>query len=384
VWVAATLAASAGSLSAAQTAGDVTGTETDAETQPPAAPTAADAEEPAGTQAPLQVVWEAGIGQGATAPPAVLGDRLFVATTRKDVKAFDLATGREIWSSDLARGFQASPVPAGPALLVAAPHPDAKALGLNPATGEVLWEREIGDLAQAPVVESGVAVFVSQNGRVAALDVATGEPRWRTRQDGVFTGGLALSGDDLLVLSAAGVLHRLDARSGEPRGSVELGGGAVPALLGLPDGSGVLAATHAGRVRAYGFDLSTRPLELSVTPMVHPPALATPHGGADPRLIVPGADKVLRAYALAGGAIQWERAFDVAFAARPAVSADGARIAVGDLAGIVWTLDAASGEILSRTPTPGGAAVPVWTPEGRLAVVTSRGSLMLLATTSAA
>jgi hypothetical protein len=111
--------------------------------------------------------------------------------------------------------------------------------------------------------------------------------------------------------------------------------------------------------------------------MVHPPALASAPGGADPRLVVPGADKTLRAYAL-GGALLWERPFEVAFAARPAVSADGARLAVGDLAGVVWTLDAATGDVLSRTASPGGAAVPVWTPDGRVAVVTGRGALLLL------
>ena len=326
----------------------------------------------------LRVLWEADLGNGATAPAAALGDRLFVATTRKDVKAFDLATGREIWSKDLARGFQATPVPAGPALLVAAPHPDAKALGLNPATGDVLWERDIGDLAQSPAVESGVAVFVSLNGRIAALDAASGEPRWQKRQDGVFPGGLALAGDDLLVLSAAGVLHRLDARSGEPLGSVELGSGAAPSLLRLPEGSGVLATTYAGRVRGFGFDLSPRPLDFQVAPMVHPPALATSADGSERRLVVPGADKTLRGYALPGGSLLWERPSEVAFAAAPDVSADGSRIAVGDLAGNVWTLDAATGELLSRTQTPGGAAIPAWTPDGRVAVVTARGDLLLL------
>lgn len=364
-------------LSPAQTRG---GEIADGEAPPDGGPGGAPAEARQGPAdpSPLNVLWETDLGHGATAPAAVLGDRLFVATTRKDVKAFDLATGRELWSRDLARGFQAAPVPAGPALLVAAPHPDAKAVGLNPANGELLWERDLGDLVQPPAVESGVAVFVSLNGRIAALDVATGEPRWRTRQEGVFPGGLALAGDDLLVLSAAGVLHRLDARSGEPRGSLELGGAAVPALLRLPDGSGVLAATHPGRVRAFGFDLAPRPVDLSVAAMVHPPALATGPGGADPRLVVPGADKTLRAYALAGGALLWERPFEVAFAARPAVSADGARLAVGDLAGVVWTLDAATGNVLSRTASPGGAAVPVWTPDGRVAVVTGRGALLLL------
>jgi outer membrane protein assembly factor BamB len=307
----------------------------------------------------------------------VLNQRLYVATARKAVKAIDLAGRRELWSHDFGRGFQAPPRLAGGLLIVAAPHPDAEAAGLDVKTGERRWTRKVGDIAQAPLVEAPRAIFVSVGGWVRGLDTATGEQLWETHLEGFFPGGSLLKGNDLVVLSAAGTLYRLEAATGRHLASFDLGGAAAPDLVLLPNGREFAVATYAGRIRSFGFDLAPGTLDLS-----GPPLLRAPGVGAG-ILATAGKDRRLRAYALPYGDPLWERPFEVAAAAPPAVSPDGTRLALGTLAGEVWTLAAADGTPLGRAGLSGAPATPVWI-DDRLAVVTDRGVLAILGAGAAA
>jgi PQQ-like domain len=175
----------------------------------------------------------------------------------------------------------------------------------------------------------------------------------------------------LIVLSAAGMLYRLEADTGRHLGSLDLGAAAAPDLVPLPNGREFLAATYGGRIRSFGFDLTPGTLDLSGPPLLRAP------GAGSGILAAPGKDKRLRAYALPYGDPLWEHPFEVPAAASPAISPDGSRLALGTLSGEVWTLSAADGAALGRTTLNGAPATPVWT-DDRLAVVTDRGVLAIL------
>lgn len=319
----------------------------------------------------LPILWKTSIGRGASAPALVQGERAYVAGARQEVRAFDAARRRALWSRKLARGFQAPPVLAAGTLIVVAPHPDARAYALDPATGETRWERKVGDVTQAPLADSARAFFVSLGGWVRALDLRSGKLLWETRLEGVFPGGALLTGGDLVVLSAAGVLWRLEAATGTRLGSHSLGSAAAPGLAGLRDGSGFLVATFDGRVQGFAPDLAPLPIDFRTARMLHAPA--TGAGSA----ILATRDRAIRAFDLPSGAPLWERPLAVTAAAPPAISPDGSRVAVGDLSGAVWTLAAADGRVLSRTPTRRARALPAWRGE-ELVVVTEDGALLLL------
>jgi outer membrane protein assembly factor BamB len=324
-----------------------------------------------GASSSLPLLWQTDAGRGATASPLVTGERLYLATARKAVKAFDLDGPRELWSRDLARGFQASPRLAGGLLVVVAPHPDAEATGLDPRTGETRWTSKVGDVTQPPLIDGTRVIFVSIGGWVRALDAATGGKIWETRLEGFFPGGSLLGDGSLIVLSASGTLFRLESATGRRLGSFDLGARATPELIPLPGGREFLAATFEGRMRSLGFDLTPGSLDVTGAPLLHAPAAGS---GI---LCAPGKDRRLRAYGLPSGDPIWERPFEVAAAAPPAVSPDGSRIAASTLSGEVWILAAADGRELARTSLNGAPATPVWT-NGRLAVVTDGGVLALL------
>lgn len=318
---------------------------------------------------PLDVRWTAPIRSGATAPPLAAGGRLYVATGRQDVKAFT-RSGTELWSRQLARGFQAPPVLVEGVLVVAAPHPDAEAHGLDPATGESRWNRVVGDIVQAPLVGDGRVLFLSLNGRLTSLDPRSGEVHWETRVEGLYAGpaSAVLDGNDLHTLSGEGLLVHFDAVDGRRQESHRLDAPAA-ALLRSPAGS-LLVVLYDGRVLTFDRSLAAADGDFPTAPVVHAPT------GAGERLFVPGSDRILRAFSLGGEGL-WSRTFSVAFAGPAAPSPDATRIAIGDLAGTLWTLDAATGGILSRTPTPGGALVASWSTEA-LAAVTEEGMLLVL------
>lgn len=337
---------------------------------------ASDRPHPDSLSAPaLPVVWSASITEGASAPPLVADGRLYIAALHQDVFAFEASTGRELWKRRLARGFQASPALAGGLVVAVSPHPTARAYALDAATGESRWEARVGDVAQPPLVSAGRLIFVSMGGRIRALD-ESGEQLWESRLEGVFPGGSLLLGSDLILLSASGLLYRLDAATGRRIGTADLGAPAAPGLASLSGGAGFVAATYSGRVRAFAPDLTPLPLGLTTRPLQEPPVVA------GTRLLVPGADRVLRAFDLESGAPLWERRLPVTLSTSPTVAPDAARAAVGDLAGSVWTIDLASGTVLSRNTLADAAAVPAWTQLG-IVVVTRSESVTLLGASAA-
>jgi outer membrane protein assembly factor BamB len=91
------------------------------------------------------VVWDLALGAAST-PPAMAGGRVFVAAGETDgdavFVAFDAATSRPLYGGDF-------PAP---------------------------W-----DQSAAPVVAGDTVYLLDRVGTVTAADVASGEPRWRTR-----------------------------------------------------------------------------------------------------------------------------------------------------------------------------------------------------------
>jgi outer membrane protein assembly factor BamB len=144
--------------------------------------------------------------------PAVAGDRAYVAGHGGDVRALELATGREIWrtSTDL-------------------------------------------ELAGGPSAGEGVVVVGSSGGFLVALDAVTGAKRWQVATGGEVLAAPAIAGGLVVVRTVDGRLLALRADDGveawnyeQPMPRLTLRGNGAPVI----DGDMVFAGLDNGKVVA--------------------------------------------------------------------------------------------------------------------------------------
>ena len=150
-----------------------------------------------------------------------------------------------------------------------------------------LWKATVGDGAQVsgvrlrPAVVDGVLYADSTDGKLAAIDAASGKTLWsksssthgwfgwgdKKRKDAEYAGGPAVSGDLLAVGTLDGHVYAMSAKDGSPRWEVEVSNQvlASPVIVG----DMVLVRTADGRIyaldaadghRRWVYDQGTVPL----------------------------------------------------------------------------------------------------------------------------
>ena len=154
----------------------------------------------AGNVANLEPVWSfsTGVNDGHEAPAIVNDGVMYVTTPRAQVFAIEAATGEPLWRyvRELPQDLtQLHPTNRGVALYgdnVYVATTDGHLVALDARTGRVVWDREVDDYRRgyyatmAPLIARGkVMVGVSGGefgirGYVAAFDVKSGEPVWKT------------------------------------------------------------------------------------------------------------------------------------------------------------------------------------------------------------
>lgn len=166
----------------------------------------------------------------SNASPAVVGNRVVVPFASGDVVAYDIATGRPTWVESLARrrggsglaslSDAARPVVDG-GVVYAVGH-SGRMVATAVANGERLWTKSIRS-TQTPWVSSSAVFVVDVEGKLFALDRRSGNIRWVVDlpQQGRWNGPVLASGR-LWLVSAAGLLVGVDAKSGQVNQQREL------------------------------------------------------------------------------------------------------------------------------------------------------------------
>jgi outer membrane protein assembly factor BamB len=124
---------------------------------------------------------------------------------------------------------------------------------------EKLWSQGVGagegrEAPQLrPVYEEGVVYSADHEGRITAVDAASGRIRWETRTELPFTGGPGLSGSFLLIGTQEGEVHAFDKGSGTVQWTAQ----ASSEVLAAPveDEGIVVVRSIDGRV--FGLDEDT-------------------------------------------------------------------------------------------------------------------------------
>lgn len=113
--------------------------------------------------------------------PAVLGDRVFAAGHGGDVRALELATGRELWRTDTEVELAGGPAVGDGIVVVGGSGGDLVAL--DAATGAKRWQVMTGgEVLTAPTVSDGIVVTRTVDGRVRGLRVSDGGTAWSYEQ----------------------------------------------------------------------------------------------------------------------------------------------------------------------------------------------------------
>lgn len=97
------------------------------------------------------------------------------------------------------------------------PHPAGAVLALDRHTGVLRWKKELGDAVLGPIaVRDGKAICPVRNGKVVALDVASGRElwSWTSGNHAPVLAGAAFGGERIFVVSNDGFLAVLNANDG--------------------------------------------------------------------------------------------------------------------------------------------------------------------------
>ena len=194
--------------------------------------------------------------------PAVADGRVFVGNETADrVIAYDAATGAQLWMAPARLGGwqDAAPTAAGGRVFIGS---NNGVIARNATNGADLWIHRSPDAsyipqnatASAPAVLGDTLYMGFPNGRVTALNVATGAVVWSIRLPGrLYAGGVlspaAVSGNTVYVGSNNGFLYGLDRRTGAQVLSFEIGTWVAsgPAI----SGNALLAGAWDGNLYAF-------------------------------------------------------------------------------------------------------------------------------------
>lgn len=138
-------------------------------------------------------IWSVETGAPARTPPTAYRGQVYFVTNTNDMIALDSETGAQKWNyqsfEEPARILSAaSPAAAGD--LVVAPFSSGEIAALLADSGRPAWNDTISkstsltalatlnDIAGSPVIDRGLVYVVSHAGRLAAIDIRTGDRVW--------------------------------------------------------------------------------------------------------------------------------------------------------------------------------------------------------------
>jgi outer membrane protein assembly factor BamB len=149
-----------------------------------------------------RLVYETGIGRHIGAAPAVQGDRVYFCSV-----------GGRVWAID----WRATTYPLERALLFWQSHLYLWGMrSTSPVQKGSVWSRRVGgDVRHTPAVAHHTVYVTTAQGKVVALDAATGAERWQADVGVNITAAPTVAGTVVLIGTESGVVFGLDAHTGE-------------------------------------------------------------------------------------------------------------------------------------------------------------------------
>lgn len=159
----------------------------------------------------IKRVWSAGVGGKSeflrvALQPASDGNRIYTASFDGIVTAFDAASGKQAWRTKLKLELSAGPGVGEGHVVVAAK--DGKAISLDASTGTEQWRAEIdGESLARPLISGEFVVMQTIDNRLLALSVFDGRQIWTVEQS---TPSLTMRGSASPVLVSSTIIAGFD------------------------------------------------------------------------------------------------------------------------------------------------------------------------------
>lgn len=325
-----------------------------------------------GAEPPYRVVWDREVGAGGPVAGVAATSDIVAVVTRHGVLALDAIAGAVLWERGRSPGPSGVPAIANNLVI------HARASGLSSQlvargarSGDIVWQATLGSAAPGgPTVAEETAFVGTTGGEVVALDLATGEERWRFETLGRVAGAPAVAEGIVVVAayqasSGRSTIYAVDAASGGEEGPLWQ---YSPGAVGPPSAPSV----SEGRVYVGTSDLNVRAIDLEDGKEIW---AARSRDGFGPRQ-VPAAGEALivadrtHAYRLDAekGTEAWaylladltplgEGRVETLLAASPAIS--GQTVLLGSADGLLSAIDIDSGHRIWRQDLGAGAIGPV-------------------------
>lgn len=311
----------------------------------------------------VRTAWKLDIGKAGPFQfsPALAGNTVVVASNAGDIARVEAATGKLMWRIKAGTELSSGVGTDGNLIVVGGDKGKLLAFDMD---GKKLWDTQLSsELLSSPVVSQGIVVARSLDNRIVGIDAKTGQPKWTTqRVTPALTlrtaPGMVVSGTDVIVAQPAGKLSALILATGAPRWDLEVGVsrgatelervtdiGGAPVLFETD----VCAVSYQGRVGCFevatGSQRWTRDLSSEVGVAV------------DQLYVFAPSDKgELFAYNRDTGANAWKND-KLSFRRLSTPVSYGRAVAVGDYQGYVHFLSREDGSFLARAPTDGSQII---------------------------
>jgi len=213
----------------------------------------------------VKTAWSVAVGSAGnfTFAPALASGSVFAAAADGTIMRVDAESGKQLWRVNAGMPLTAG---VGTDGLIAAVAGEKGVLIVFDADGKQRWKVQVSsEVLSAPAVGQGLVIVRSVDNRIAAYDAETGSRRWvaqrtappltlRTAPGIVISGPTAyvgMPGGRLLALAVANGGPRWEMAVGDPRGTTELERIADVAGTPVVSGRDVCAVAYQGRVACF-------------------------------------------------------------------------------------------------------------------------------------
>ena len=234
-----------------------------------------------------KVIWRQGVSAPVHAPPTVADGRIYAVTVENELDVLSAADGKRLWSHNgipETAGLLGGASPAVEGEVVVAAYSSGELYALSVENGRAVWSDNLAasrsvnaiaglaDIRGRPVIDRGRVFAVSHSGRMAAIDLRTGDRVWeqeiasstspwavgdyvfvlandnecvcltrdqgkvrwarrlprfedeKERSDPIFWAGPVLGGNRLIMVSSTGEAQSLSPETGAPVGQLRVSG----------------------------------------------------------------------------------------------------------------------------------------------------------------